>query len=189
MNSEQKQALLVKGAISTTVIALIVGQIRTGFELKTETVALVVIALLPWLSTILESVELPGGGKLLFREVRAVVVAQQEQIAAQQRVINELVLYSMSFLIFQHLSGIYHGAKRGESYLFQGDLEAFRRDLRFLRDHGYFHHFHVNEVHDKQDLAATLKLTPAGVFYVELREAFEQQKKEQTQEVSKQLKP
>jgi hypothetical protein len=186
LTSEQKQALLVKGAISAAVVLLIVVQLWTRFELKAETVALVILALLPWLSTIIESVELPGGGKLLFREVRAVVAAQQEQLQAQQKVINQLVIYSMSHLIFQHLAGIHYAVKNGAEYLFQGDLEAFRRDLRFLRDHGYLHHFSARELQDRQNLAASLRLTQAGIFYVELREEFERQQKEQ---IVKRLSP
>ena len=107
---EQKQALYAKAAMSAAVALLIVIQLWTSFELTPETVALVVLALLPWVSTVIESVELPGGGKVQFREVRATVAAQQEQLQAQQKIINELVLYSMSYLIFQHLAGIHHAS-------------------------------------------------------------------------------
>jgi hypothetical protein len=174
-----KDSLIVKGTISGALVVLIIVQLWTRFELGSETVALVVLAVLPWLSTIVESIELPGGGKLLFREFRAKIAAQEEQLRAQQRIINELVLYSMSFLIFQRLSGIHRAARQGGEYLFQGDLEAFRRDLRFLRDHGYLHHFHVNELQDGQNLASSLRLTPAGTFYVEFREEFERQQREE----------
>lgn len=107
----------------------------------------------------------------------SLVAAQQEQLEHQQNIINKIVLYSMSHLIFQHLAGIHHAAEKGGEYLFQGNLDAFRRDLRFLRDHGYLHHFHVNELQDGQNLATSLRLTPNGLFYVELREEFERQQK------------
>ena len=178
-NPEQKQSLIVKGAISLAVLLLIIVQLWKGLELKPETVALVILALLPWFSTIIESVELPGGGKLLFREVRAVVAAQEQKIRAQQEVINQLVIYSMSQLIYQHLRGIYNATKNGTEYLFQGDHEAFRRDLRFLRDHGYLEHFHVNELKDRQNLASFIRLTPTGEFYVYLREGSVRQQSEQ----------
>jgi hypothetical protein len=180
-------SVLIKITITVAVTILIIAQLVTRFELEAETVALVLVAILPWLSTIVESVELPGGGRLLFREVREVVAAQQEQLNAQQQVINQLVLYSMSHLIFQHLAGIYHANKTGGEYLFQGNLEAFSRDLRFLRDHGYFHHFGVGELRDKQNLASSLRLTPAGNFYVELREELERQQKAEKEKMAAKL--
>ena len=164
---------LVKTAISVPAIALLVLALGDKIELSAEILVLLVLALLPWISTIIESIELPGGGKVEFRKIVHEVQQQRQQLDAQQEIVNRLVIFSMSHLIFQHLQGIYHSSRSGGEYLFQGDLEAFRRDLRYLRDNGYLHHFHVRELHQGQNLAEVLRLTPVAEFYVDLREKLE----------------
>ena len=89
--------LLIKVGISSAVAVLIVAQLANRLEIEIETVALVVIAILPWLSTIVESIDLPGGGRVQFREVQAIVETQQKQLEMQQEIVNQLVVYSMSF--------------------------------------------------------------------------------------------
>jgi hypothetical protein len=167
-----KYAVLVKAIITCLVVILIFVQLYAQLVIKPETVALVIIAALPWLSTIVERIDLPGGGSVKFREVQASVEAQKEQIQFQQQIINQLVVYSMSYFIFEHLKQIHHRSREGGEYLFRNN-DAFKRDLRFLRDHGYFEHFNVGDLFEGQNLVGHLKLTPVGNFYVELREALE----------------
>src|SRR5512139_4141455 len=60
------------------------------------------------------------------------VKQQGEQLVAQQKAINTLVAYTMSASIFRHLCGI------TLLYTYNLDLhEANRRELYFLRDHGF----------------------------------------------------
>ena len=112
-----------------------------GFEIQAGVVVLVVLAVLPWLT--IESVELPGVGTLrLVREVQDKVQRQEEQLSAQeeqldvqQEVITQLVLYSMSWYLFDVLSNLYHHSRSEKEYLFRDD-ESTKAALRFLRDHG-----------------------------------------------------
>lgn len=69
-------SLYVKLGISICIAVLIALQLANKLEFSPETVALVVIAVLPWLSSIVRSVELPGGGKVTFREKEQPVSVQ-----------------------------------------------------------------------------------------------------------------
>jgi len=89
------------------------------------TLALLVLAVLPWLDSLIKAAELPGGWKIEFRELKA-------DVARQQDIINALVKYSMSASIFHHLCGI--ALLRTYTYV---DNEANRRELYFLRDSGF----------------------------------------------------
>lgn len=88
--------LYVKLGISICVAVLLVLQLANQLELSAETIALVIIAVLPWLSSIIRSVELPGGGKVTFRENEQPVSVQNaftqlyRQVADLQDQIHEL---------------------------------------------------------------------------------------------------
>ncbi len=159
---------------SVLAVALAGLHMLTRYRLDSIALALVVLAVLPWLvpwiRANLRSVELPGA-KIEFLERR--IESQEAQIGRQQDVINRLVLYSMSYYIFQHLSGLLRAQQQpnGE-YLFRKN-DAFERDLRFLRDHGYLALFNVGELTDGENLARRLELTPAGKLYVQLRQEYE----------------
>ncbi|WP_329560914.1 hypothetical protein [Kitasatospora sp. NBC_01266] len=45
--------------------------LRPDLKIDTITVVLLVVALLPWLGTLIESIEFPGGGKVQYRQLRA----------------------------------------------------------------------------------------------------------------------
>lgn len=102
-----------------------------------------------------------------------VIHAQEEKLARQQHIINELVTYSMAEYIFKHLKRIYHGQKKdaGSSpeYLFRKNPN-FEHDLKFLLEHGYIEFLDISKLADKVNLVDVIKLTPVGSFYVELRE-------------------
>src|SRR5690348_8036711 len=86
-----------------TSLALVLLAIRTRWPTilssDTVTLALLVLAVLPWLDSLIKTAELPGGWKIEFRELKI-------EVARQQEVINTLVRYSMSASIFHHLCGL-----------------------------------------------------------------------------------
>lgn len=159
-----------KVAVSTLALAALVFLVLLHAEVQVGLVALVALAILPWVSSVIEAVDLPGGGSVRFREVERRVERQEEKLRAQQEVIAQLVVFSVSWYIFDLLSKLYHRNREGGEYLFRENDDAMMRDLRFLRDHGYLEHFQIADLRDKQDLVGTLKLTPVGNFLVELRE-------------------
>lgn len=99
--------------------------------------------------------------------------AQEEKLARQQHIINELVRYSMAEYIFKHLKRIYHGQRKdagaSREYPFRKNPN-FEHDLRFLLEHGYIEFLDISKLADKVNLVDEVKLTPVGSFYVELRE-------------------
>jgi hypothetical protein len=106
---------------------------------------------------------------------------QQEQIGLQSEILFQIVAFSMSFHIYAHLKEIYYKNKSGnihEEYLYE---DYHQRDIYFLRDHGYIESkssdfLRVEHLYARQNLLQVIRLTPAGVFYVELREKLEREK-------------
>ncbi len=92
---------------------------------------------------------------------------QGEQLAEQQKLINTLVSYAMSASIFRHLCGI--TLLRTYNLDFQ---ETNRRELYFLRDHGFIQPRHggfLNFFDGTHNVAEMAEPTPIGRFYVSLR--------------------
>jgi hypothetical protein len=94
----------------------------------------------------------------------------------QQEIINALVTYSMGEHVFRHLKLIYHSQmKRPGSvpdYKFQRH-GPMPQEIRLLVDHGYIELLNTDALEDQQDLTKLVKLTPVGIYYVDLREQFE----------------
>src|SRR5947209_3766381 len=101
------------------------------------------------------------------RQTKEQVKQQGEQLAEQQKAINTLVAYGMSASIFRHLCGI--ALLKTYNLDFH---ETNRRELYFLRDHGFIQPKHGGFLdfsdgkHNVVDMAAP---TPIGTSYVTLR--------------------
>ena len=118
-----------------------------------------IIAILPWIIPYLQrSVKRIDilGNKVEFLET---------EVNKQQRIINDLVIYSISSSLFEILSHLSHQRE----YKYHSN-EGSKRAFRFLRDHGYIHYFRFDELHDEQNIVGTLYLTPAGKLLVQERE-------------------
>ncbi|MDH6120351.1 hypothetical protein ABH930_004754 [Kitasatospora sp. GAS204A] len=72
--------------VSTAALGIaLVHVLRPDLKIDTITVVLLVVALLPWLGTLIESIEFPGGGKVQYRQLRAETAeARQEADEARQ---------------------------------------------------------------------------------------------------------
>lgn len=112
--------------------------------------------------------------KDIILNLKDTVKEQQEKINSQQEIINNLVIYSMSYSIFNHLKSIYYRTKTNEEYLYYNN-EAMRREMYYLRDNGFIRRIDYksldfdNSLHEK-DLIKIVELTPIGNFFVELRD-------------------
>jgi hypothetical protein len=107
------------------------------------------------------------------KEQEAKVRQQGEQLEKQQEIINQLVTYSMSRSIFDHLCGI----TILKYYVYKDDDQS-RREMYFLRDHGFIRpkpplNFVVFEQLPGQDpkknLAEFAEPTEIVWFYVDIR--------------------
>ena len=145
-------------------------------ELAIDTIAivLVIVAVLPWLASIIESAVFPGGWEVVFREVKDTVDKQQEQIEDQERIINDLVIFGMAPWLFNHMRNIYYAQKSNTEYIFHKNGD-FIKDLSYLRDNGYIEILGIRQLEDGVDLAKAVKVLPIGSYYVELREKREKE--------------
>jgi hypothetical protein len=67
-----KRDTVIKIFISLGAIGLLVGKLVVpALQLDAISIALLIVAILPWLSSIVESAEFPGGWKVKFRDVQA----------------------------------------------------------------------------------------------------------------------
>jgi hypothetical protein len=101
------------------------------------------------------------------RQNKERIAQQGDQIAKQQQAISMLVQYTMSASIFRHLCGI---ARLKTYYLDFG--ETNRRELYFLRDHGYIQPSgggFLDFPDGRYNVCDMAVPTPVGVEYVDLR--------------------
>lgn len=124
---------LIRAAISALAVGVLVARQWHPDLLKPDwtTLGLLIVAVLPWTYTLIDSAELPGGWKVRFRQLQAAVDEQQRALAEQQRIINEYVKYSLSASIFDHLCGI----ALLHEYTYH-DGASSRREMYFMRDCG-----------------------------------------------------
>ena len=156
-------------------VLLVLHLLRPEWKIDAVTLGLLVVALLPWLFSFVESLEFPGGWKVDFRELERRIEHQDQKIENQQELINELVIFTMAYHLFRHLRELYDRAQSGAEYLYRNNPD-FKRDLIFLRDHGFIESAHpgqyldVESLRDGQNLIGHIKLTPVGNFYVQQRQ-------------------
>ena len=125
----------LKMLLSLGAIVLIVLRFRwPDLKIDAVTLGLLIVALLPWFFSFLESAEFPGGWKVKFRELRGVIQQQEQQIESQQEIINQLVIFSMSQPIYEKLRAIYYSKQNDGEYIYQGEYEdTNRRELPNVR--------------------------------------------------------
>lgn len=162
MNSSR---IAQKALFSALAIGLLVTEARWPNFLPANslTLVLIVLAVLPWLDSLVKTAELPGGWKIEFRELKV-------EVARQQEIINSLVRFSLSASIFHHLCGI--ALLRTYRYF---DNETNRRELYFLRDNGFIQpkpglsFVDFSAAIDGRNLVELAEPTPIGWECVRLR--------------------
>jgi hypothetical protein len=97
------------------------------------------------------------------------IADQQGQLERQNRLIKQLITFSMAWYIYEMLHALNAAKKSGGQYLFRQN-GSMDRNLRFLIDHGY-----IQEVFpipsDGADIARDIKITQAGLDLIEMRGA------------------
>jgi hypothetical protein len=117
---------------------------------------LLLVATLPRLSEF--SITLKG--------VTAKLDKVKDTVDEQQRLINQLVYYSMSASVFRHLCGI----ALLHEYKYNNKDEHFRREMYFLRDHGFIRpNFLVFEELHGRNLVELAEPTEIGWTIIKLR--------------------
>lgn len=161
-----KSVTVIKYAITIASLALITVKIvMPEVTIDSVTVGLFVVALLPWVSVLLESAELPGGWKLKFRELKKQQQEQKHEIDSLKFLVSHFVTEEE----FKHLSKLssdspFPFVNGPETSFFATELRRLRsfgliaghpnKGIRSLLKHGgdVKHHFYITDA-GKQYLA------------------------------------
>jgi hypothetical protein len=171
---KKRKALVV--LFSLTFAGLAVYHVQTK---KLDAIALALVAvslipaILPFIRENIKSIELPLGIKVELLEMK--VKRQEARLETQQEIINQLVVYSMAFYLYEMIADFYK-CEQGilKEYVFR-KTGNFEHHIRYLRDHGYLEMtFRVGALSDGENIAGKVKLTPVGRFYVELRSKYKE---------------
>jgi hypothetical protein len=114
-------------------------------------------------------------GNFKIEQLEKKVNEQAAQLDAQRRILDDLVIYSMAFYIYDKLKYLSLGtvteykSEYGE-YKYVDD-DNFKHDLRYLRDHGYLELFQTSNLVPGENLVGKLIVTQMGQRFVELKEA------------------
>jgi hypothetical protein len=163
---------IFKIAFLLAFILLAVFHITGLLRLDIVALVLIVIAvipfLLPYLSDKTKSIEaFSVKTEILEKKVRI----QDEEIKKQQKIIHQIVVYSMAYYLYDILR-IFDECQRGVRKEFKFK-KTDEHSLRFLRDNGYIEQtFKIASLTEGENLADKVKLTPIGKFYIELRKSF-----------------
>jgi len=176
MNIEwiKQEVNLVRVVVTTVAVLLLVIHLFTPFDkINSITLALVVMAVLPWLSSFVKEATFPGGWKVGFREIQKVVEEQDEKISkqkdeilAQREMIDKLVIFSMAWFIFDLLKGIFYAKENDTEYLFN---QSHVDSLLFLRNNGYIGIQGIRGLTEGDNLVEKVEITPIGEYFVKLR--------------------
>ena len=150
-------AAIILGAGNTTALTSIAA-IMAGL--------LVIVAILP---NVKELTVGPKGVQARMDEIDQKIDSHEEQLREQQRMINELVTYSMSSSIFHHLCGI----TLTTEYIYR-DNPSNQREFYFLRDNGLIRpragsFLDFNAGLDNRNVVEIAEPTPIGWQCVRLR--------------------
>lgn len=167
-----KSGSIFKFAFLIVFLFLAAVHLKGWITLDVVALALILIAIVPfivpYLSEKTKSVEAFGVKiEILEKKVRI----QDEEIKKQQKIIHQMVVYSMAYYLYDMLR-FFDECQRGV----RKDFKFKRSDehsLRFLRDNGYIEQtFKITTLTEGENIADKLKLTPIGKLYIELRKSF-----------------
>lgn len=181
----KKEANIARLIITAAASILILARIQwPDLKIDTVSIALFIVALLPWISSFIDSASLPGGWKFNFREIQKTVENQEKKlqdqnglIQQQRKIIDDLVVFNMAWFLFDLLKGIYYAQKNNEEYSFNKN-KSNTDNLLFLRNNGYIEIQGIRQLEHNSDIAKIVKLSPIGKSYVEIREKRSQELKE-----------
>jgi hypothetical protein len=101
--------------------------------------------------------------------VRERVDEQKELISNQQNIINQLVIFSMSFHIYDFLRDFANN--KYHEFLYRSS--EHKDIIRFLRDNGFIAMVHLRQLQEGENIVGKIVPTPIGRFYLEQRDKFE----------------
>ena len=145
-----------------------------GLQIDAITIGLLVVAFLPWLSTLIESAKLPGGYEVTFRKIEAKQEQQQSEVERLRFVVSHLLTEGELNILKQlHIS---------DPYVVGPELQflnsPFQTELRHLQGLSFievvpdqhFSWFQNKVKTEKLDVKTYFKITEIGKKYLNLRD-------------------
>jgi hypothetical protein len=158
-----------------------------GIKVDGYAITLLVLAILPWsLPAFLfafksisdafgqSNLRLIQIGMFKIEQLEKQVEIHRKELAEQRGILDNLIVYSMGYYIYDKLRYITLGTfpeyqhQFGE-YKYVRD-ETFDHDLRYLRDHGYLEMFQLSDLQPGDNLVGKLRATEMGRQFVQLKE-------------------
>lgn len=168
--------------ITFAFLALFILDVTKTISVDSIGIILLIVAVCPWilpkLSSSLDYISeklgntniksIAFGNIFRIEQLEHKVATQEKRLDEQRRMIDDLVLYSMSWYLYDILKDLYfkNKAQSGE-WVYHKDSE---HNLRYLRDHGYLQHFNIRPLQDGDNLVGKVKLTEMGERFVELHQ-------------------
>jgi hypothetical protein len=162
----------LKVVISTAALLLLVVESFAPGTLTPTKLAIVALAVLPWLAELIETAELPGGWKFSFRELSS----NQMQLANEVEALRFVIAHFLPITEVEHLRAI------AEQRPINFDVSAttadvFAGELRHLRSLGMLVGRPDKRIADLRSTGGNvhdyLTLSEAGAIYLKLRAAIE----------------
>jgi len=142
-------------------------------------ITLLALAVLPWSVQAFGKIADAIGQALVTANIKSFQIAGvrveqlEKKIDEQRRMLDDLILFSMAFHIYEKLKYLALGSLDPtgpfREYKYRRN-EAFDHDLRYLRDHGYLEHFQIGDLAESENLVGRLTVTEMGQRFVKLKE-------------------
>jgi hypothetical protein len=145
-----------------------------GLQIDAITIGLLVVAFLPWLSTLIESAKLPGGYEFTFRRIEAKQEQQQSEVERLRFVVSHLLTEGELNILKQlYISDPYVVGPEPQflNSPFQTELRHLQ-GLSFIEvvPDQHFSWFQNKVKTEKLDVKTYFKITEIGKKYLNLRD-------------------
>jgi hypothetical protein len=166
----QQKHFIAQILISVVALVAVLIHIATPLKLDNVSLTLLGIAVLPWLATVLQRAELPGGLKFEFQKIKTEQVRQARELDAIRFLIGNFLTVPEQ----QHLRKI----AEGQPFIVKASKTSrfFGAELRRLRAHGFIRQIGKEGVRTllqddgkERDVCKFFEITEQGREYIQLR--------------------
>jgi hypothetical protein len=113
-----------------TLLALAGWHLRNADKVDTSLIVLLVLASLPWFSAVFESIEMPGGWKIRYRDL-------EKKVDETKQAVERLYALSMSRAAVGHLRDLFERTREGHVYIPPDSTSGMAAELNYLKTLGY----------------------------------------------------
>jgi hypothetical protein len=119
------------GIVFTLTLLVLAGwHLRKADQVDTPLIVLLVLASLPWFSAVFESIEMPGGWKIRYRDL-------EKKVDETRQAVEKLYALSMSPATVGHLHDLADRKRQGHVYVPHEPTSGMAGELNYLKLLGY----------------------------------------------------